>query len=248
VAGDARTHYDRLAATYDENWAYSDGFLSWMTDAIERRFRSGARDRVVDVGCGTGLYARRLVERAGSVVCVDPSEGMLAQVPDDSRLMRVLASAEDVASGRVALPDMDYDAVLVKEAIHHVADRAGVIRGLTALLASGGRLLVVMLPSRIDYPLFRAAHERFEALQPDPEDVAALMRKAGLAVELTYEGFPLKLPTQRYLEMVGNRYMSLLSTFTDNELAAGIEEIRRDHPRDWVEFPDRFAFVLGTAQ
>ena len=248
MAGDARTHYDRLAATYDENWAYSDGFLSWMTEAIDRRLHIGAGDRVADIGCGTGLYARRLVDRAGSVVCVNPSEPMLAQVPDDPQLVHVLASAEDVAAGRVALPDPRYDAVLVKEAIHHVADQAAVIRGLAALLAVGGRLLVVMLPTRIEYPLFRAAHERFQALQPDPEDVAAAMRGAGLAVKLTYEGFPLTLPTQRYLEMVSNRYMSLLSTFSDDELAAGVEEIRRDHPGEWVEFLDRFAFVLGTAR
>jgi hypothetical protein len=68
-----------------------------------------------------------------------------------------------------------------------------------------------------------------------------------LDVELTYDGFPLKLPTNRYLEMVCNRYMSLLSLFEDDELAAGVEEIRQDHPGEWVEFLDRFAFVRGTA-
>ncbi|MFD2415396.1 class I SAM-dependent methyltransferase [Amycolatopsis pigmentata] len=246
MGGDARTHYDRLAATYDENWAYSEDFLSWMTEAIDQRLRIGAGDRVVDIGCGTGLYARRLVDRAESVTCVDPSQGMLAQIPDDPRLVRVLASAEEVAASQVDLPGSRYDAVLVKEAIHHVVDRAGVIRGLSTLLAPGGRLLVVMLPTRIDYPLFQAARERFQSLQPDPEGVAAAMREAGLNVELTYDGFPLMLSTQRYVEMVNNRYMSLLSTFSDDELAAGVEEIRRGHPGEWVKFVDRFAFVLGT--
>jgi hypothetical protein len=47
--------------------------------------------------------------------------------------------------------------------------------------------------------------------------------------------------------MVRNRYLSLLSLFDDEELAAGIEEIRHRHPGRQVEFRDRFAFVLGTA-
>ena len=74
------------------------------------------------------------------------------------------------------------------------------------------------------------------------------MREAGLAVKLTYDGFPLRFPTERYLEMVRNRYMSLLSLFDNKELTAGVEEIRGNHPGDWVEFRDRFAFVLGTAR
>lgn len=38
-------------------------------------------------------------------------------------------------------------------------------------------------------------------------------------------------PLKRYLDMVRSRYMSLLSAFTDDKLAVGIEEIRRRHGR-----------------
>jgi len=46
--------------------------------------------------------------------------------------------------------------------------------------------------------------------------------------------------------MVRNRYMSLLSVFDDAQLEAGVAQIRREHPVDRIEFPDTFAFVLGT--
>ncbi|MBB5152849.1 hypothetical protein [Saccharopolyspora phatthalungensis] len=45
--------------------------------------------------------------------------------------------------------------------------------------------------------------------------------------------------------MMRNRYMSLLSLFDDDELARGIEEVRRDRPGDRVVFVDRYAFVQG---
>ena len=244
---ETRAHYDRLAPDYDQNWTYSPEFLEWMTACIVDRLRLSFGDRVLDVGCGTGLYARRLVERTGCVVCVDPSARMLEQVPDDPRLEAVQASAEELASGRAVLPVERFEAILVKEAIHHVADSAEVIQGLVGLLASGGWLLIVMLPTSIDYPLFPAAHDRFRESQPDPEAIAALMSDAGLEVSLSYDDFPLMFPTERYLTMVRNRYLSLLSLFDDEELAAGIEEIRHRHPGPQVEFRDRFAFVLGTA-
>jgi 2-polyprenyl-3-methyl-5-hydroxy-6-metoxy-1,4-benzoquinol methylase len=129
-----------------------------MTGQIRRRLRIKAGDRVADIGCGTGLYARQLAGYAGSVVCADRSAPMLAQIPRDDRLIPVTASVEDVASGRVSLPGpAGFDAVLLKEVLHHVGDRGPVIAGLAGLLRPGGRMLVIMLPARISYPLFAAA-------------------------------------------------------------------------------------------
>ena len=242
-----RDHYARLAATYDENWAHSPAYLEWMTECIRQQLDLTGTDLVADIGCGTGLSARRLAEHAQVVVCAEPSAPMLAQVPRDDRLMPVAASAEDLAAGRVKLPHDGYDAILLKEVLHHVQDRAGVVAGLTRLLRPGGRMLVVMLPTEISYPLFAAALRAFTDQQPDPADVARDMRDAGLRAEVTLQHFPLRFKTERYLQMVRNRYMSLLSMFDGKELEAGVAEIRQAHPEDEVEFTDTFAFVRGTA-
>lgn len=246
--GSARDHYDRLAATYDENWAYSPAFLDWMSGCVQRRLRVTSTDVVADIGCGTGLYAGGLAEHGAVVACVDASAGMLAQVPGDGRLVPVQANVEDVALGRAALPYERFDAMLLKEVLHHVAgsERAGVIAGLARLLRPGGRMLVVMLPTVISYPLFGAALELFARRQPDPAEITDQMRAAGLEAELTLESFPLAFPTGRYLQMVRNRYMSLLARFSDAELEAGVAEIARAHPGEEIAFEDTFAFVLGT--
>jgi ubiquinone/menaquinone biosynthesis C-methylase UbiE len=241
-----REHYERLAATYDENWAYSPAFVEWMTGCILRRLGVGGGDVVADIGCGTGLYARWLAEHAAALVCADASEAMLARVPVSDGVTTVAARVEDIAAGRVPLPHERFDAMLLKEVLHHVEDRAPVISGLARLLRPGGRMLVVMLPTRITYPLFGDALRLFAEHQPDPAGIAGLMGDAGLRAELTHEGFPLAFSAERYLQMVRNRYMSLLSAFDDEQLEAGIAEIRRDHPEERIEFTDTFAFVLGV--
>lgn len=241
-----RAHYDRLADTYDENWAHSREFIQWMTGNILDRLRTSPVDRVLDLGCGTGLYARGLAQRGNTVVCADPSSTMLEQLPADERLIPLCAGAEDLAEGRVRLPHDDYDAILLKEVIHHVADPPGTLAGLARLLRPGGRILVVMLPTTIDYPLFDAALKLFQERQPDPADIAATMDHSGLRTEITYNEFPLMFSIERYVEMVRSRYMSVLSSFDDAEINEGIAEIRRKHPSDQVRFPDRSAFVLGV--
>lgn len=241
-----REHYDRLAPSYDQNWAYSGEFVRWMTGCILARLQLTSSDLVLDLGSGTGLYARGLAQHAAAVVCADTSAQMLAQLPAGDRLIPVHASAQDIAASRAVLPCERYDAMLLKEVLHHVADPAGTVSGLAGLLRPGGRMLVVILPLTISYPLFAAALAEFARHQPDPAAIAAAMSSAGLRVTWNQEGFPLAFPAGRYLGMVRDRYMSLLSAFGDAALEAGVAEIAAAHPGELIEFTGTFAFVLGT--
>ncbi|MEV4391221.1 class I SAM-dependent methyltransferase [Nonomuraea sp. NPDC049607] len=180
-----------------------------MTDGILGRLSVGSSDLMLDLGCGTGLYSRGLGEHADTVVSADPSPAMLEQLPADEGLIPLCAGAEDLAEGRIMPPHDGYDAILLKEVLHHVADPPQVLADLARLLRPGGRILVVMLPTTIDYPLFEAALTLFRERQPDPEDVAAAMDRSGLRAELTYDDFPLTFTVERYTQMVRDRYMSL---------------------------------------
>ena len=244
----AQAHYNRLAASYDENWAYSPAYIAWMTRNILDRAAIRPGQVIADIGCGTGLYSRELAAAGATVICTDPSQAMLAQLPDDPALVPARASAQDIAGHRIALPAERLDAIVIKEAIHHVpaSERQAVLRGLAALLAPGGRIIIVMLPGSITYPLFTAALERFESLQPDPVEMTAILSGAKLGTELSYDSYELTFEKHRYLSMVRNRYMSLLATFTDAEIERGIIEIQERHTGDWLYFDDRFAFIRGV--
>ncbi|MEW1722333.1 methyltransferase domain-containing protein [Streptomyces sp. NPDC093109] len=252
-------HYAEIAAAYDGHWVYGAEYVPWMSARIAEALDLSATDRIADIGGGTGLFARevaRIVRPERPILCVDPSEAMLRQIPAPDRsgsplsesLTPVLASAEDIADARTVLPYPELDAVWLKESVHHVTDPGATLRGLAQRLAPQGRLLVVMLPATIQYPLFRAALDRFEELQPDPADIEAHLERAGLRTRLFHVEHELRIDRAKYLAMVRGRYMSLLSTFDDREIEEGIEEIRATHPEPVLVFPDRFAFVLGVRE
>jgi ubiquinone/menaquinone biosynthesis C-methylase UbiE len=241
-------HYERLANSYDDTWGHRPDYVAWMNQRVFDRLRLWPGDRVADIGAGTGLFLSSLVRQTSGenpIVCVDPSQAMLDQLPDDPRLYTVCASAEDVAGGAVDLPHDQLDAIVIKETVHHFTDLAETLRGLAGLLAPGGRLLVVSLPSRLEYPLFSAALKRFGEHQPDPDDIASALRDAGLDVELDYDEFIVRVDAEHYAELAARRWMSVLSTFDDEELAAGLAEMRTRNRTGELVFPDRFAFVLG---
>ncbi|MER6843501.1 class I SAM-dependent methyltransferase [Streptomyces platensis] len=248
---DVQGHYERLAADYDEHWAYGPHHITWMSARIVESLQLSSADRIADIGCGTGMFARevaRIVNPQHAILCVDPSLAMLHQIgtPPPAGLTPIVAPAEDIAAGSTQLPYEQLDAIWLKESVHHVAEPATTLHGLASRLAPGGRLLVIMLPTSIEYPLFQAARARFTALQPDPERIVDHLRAAGLQPQLCYAEYELRLDRDNYIGMVRARYMSVLSTFSDSEIEKGIDEMRAAHPEPVLTFPDRFAFVLGV--
>jgi ubiquinone/menaquinone biosynthesis C-methylase UbiE len=248
VSQRADEHYENIAGQYDDTWAHRPEYLSWMSDHSARRLDMVPGGQVADIGAGTGLFLGRLAEEASPdkpILCIDPSQPMLDHLPDDPRLQPIRATAEDVAAGRVALPYEQLDGILIKETIHHVTDLAQTMRGLADLLVPGGRILVVSLPPRLEYPLFQAALDRFAANHPEPETIANTMRAAGLETEVSYEEYPITVDRDHWIELMGRQWMSVLHSFSDDEIAAGQDEVRRRHPERELQFVDRFAFVLG---
>lgn len=242
------SHYERLAENYDRNWAHSPEYVEWQNARIDSALNISVGDRVADIGAGTGLFLRRLMEHVNAetpILCIDPSQPMLDRIPSDPRVTPICAGAEDVAARKVEIPYENLDVILIKETIHHFDDIPTTLDGLASLLAPGGRIFVVTLPPRLDYPLFQAALDRFAARQPEPEDIAAAMRSAGLNAELDYDGFQVSVDREYYVELVGTQWMSVLSSFSDDEMAAGLQEMREKHPEATLSFVDRFAFVLG---
>lgn len=105
---------------------------------------AGAGDRVLDVGCGTGYFARRIapvIEPGGSVIGIDPSQPML-----DYAARHAPRNCTFHAAGAEGLPfdDASFDLVVSSLAFHHfpVDGRAEAVREMFRVLRPGGRVFI----------------------------------------------------------------------------------------------------------
>ena len=98
-------------------------------------------ERVLDAGCGTGLYSRRLLERGAVVSGIDADPGMLAAA-------RLKAPAAALVEGDVTalpFPDDSFDLSLAVTLLCFVEDPPRAVAELVRVTRPGGRVVLAEL-------------------------------------------------------------------------------------------------------
>lgn len=132
--------YERLAAAYAARVATKAHNADYERPATLSLMPPVEHRRVLDAGCGPGIYAEWLVERGAEVVAIDVSPSMLRQarerLGDRVRLVRA-----DLGRGLDFLPDSGFDLVVSALALHYVRDWGPVFRAFFRVLRPAGLLV-----------------------------------------------------------------------------------------------------------
>ncbi len=100
--------------------------------------------RVLENGCGIGIYAERLQQAGGQVIGLEYDFDRAYQA--HQRVNRIVSAAGEA----LPFPDNSFDLILSHEVIEHVQDDAQAIREMIRVLRPGGRL-ILFCPNR-GYP------------------------------------------------------------------------------------------------
>jgi ubiquinone/menaquinone biosynthesis C-methylase UbiE len=145
-----------------------------------------AGDRILDVGCGTGYFARMLAETVGprgSVVGVDAAPEMIAHAASRSRAAANV-TFEVGSAGRLSFPDSSFDVVVSSLTMHHLdrADQLPAVGEMHRMLKPGGRLLIAEFQAPESH-LWRAllGPTGLAAMAHAVPHVEALVSEAGFA-------------------------------------------------------------------
>lgn len=128
--------FDLMAPFYDwfikvVNVDHSDEIPEWLSPVEGME--------VLDLGGGTGINARTLVNAGARVTIVDYSHAMLNQ----AETKKVPATLIQADATNLPLLNESFDIVLISDAWHHFRDQAGVAREVARVLHPGGRLYII---------------------------------------------------------------------------------------------------------
>ena len=182
--GPDRWLFDLWSGFYDLPWVQRLTYRPEQ-DAVLRRLAALRPDRVLDLGCGTGILATRARDAlpAATVVGCDFSRGMLARAAARGPHGRWVQGD----ALRLPFAAASFDAALSTEAFHWFPDPHAALGELHRVLAPGGTLLVALVNPPAEW-LSRAAGEASRLFgEPFEWPTRARMRRrverAGFRVE-----------------------------------------------------------------
>eukprot|EP00249_Psilotum_nudum_P013908 c24578_g1_i2 orf=1-1008(+) len=177
--------------------------LSFIRSALCRHFRRSPCSgkpldglTIVDVGCGGGLLCEPIARMGGHVTGIDVVERNIqvatahaARDPSTSSIQYNCTTAEQLVQD-----DQKFDVVIALEVIEHVVDPKEFVKILSALMRSGGVLIISTINRSIrgyllaivaaEYILQwlpRGTHQWSKFITPD--ELSLLMNHAGLSLQ-----------------------------------------------------------------
>lgn len=168
-----QTHYaQRYRTLWERHWWWRSR-RTWLLGWIDRLHRRAPRRRILDVGCGDGLFFEDL-QRCGTVEGLEPDLGVLTDP-------RWRPSIRNEPLGPDFRAEEPYDLILMLDVLEHIADDGAALSAARRALRTGGHLLVTVpaLPwlwSRHDE--VNQHHRRY-----GPRGLRRTLRHAGFTIE-----------------------------------------------------------------
>jgi ubiquinone/menaquinone biosynthesis C-methylase UbiE len=179
------------ADTY-ESFMVPTLFAPWASRLIQSA-KPMTGERVLDVGCGTGIVARLvtpMVEPAGQVVGLDANPNMLAVARAVSERQHLATQWREGSAEALPFPDESFDLVTCQFALMFFEDRRAALLEMYRVLRANGRLALSVWHSFDQHPFYRRLDEAIERrsglsgvrdifAMDDAEELHRMARRAG---------------------------------------------------------------------
>ena len=151
---------------------------AWAQDLVKRAALCSG-DRILDVGCGTGIVSRYAFEalgKSGHITGVDVNEAVIEKAREicPPNIMPIEWKQGDVE----ALPfsDAKFDVVLCQQGLQYFPDKSRALTEINRVLIPGGRILFSVWRSLEYFPFYSALHKALE--QYVSEEAASMLGSA----------------------------------------------------------------------
>ena len=217
------------------SWLSSEDYFSSLIDQILSQVNIGKNDQVLDIGCGRGYLLKKLkqkVDFTSKPIGVD-------SVNHQKEFKQDLIFVNDSILNYLKNSNLNFDIIFIKQMLHLLSpeERSMLYDQLKNKLSNNGTLIILYLSkdnSLPTFPLMETYLQQSLLIHDAIEDEIHQYFNHQKIVKFTYS---VSIDKQEYLQMIKNKFMTVLLKMNSNQIEEGIRFIDENY-EDTIKFND----------
>ena len=225
----------------NKTWLSSKNYIQSFNIFLLKQIKLNSNSHILDIGCGRGKILGSLSSRLklkGKPIGID------IEIHRD-RDKRINFKKID-AIRYLKNNNKKFDLILIKQTIHFLSFKE--IKKLISMcktkLKKEGKILIFTLEtSKNEIPTFLLMKKKLKISLNRDKKIILLLSKLYPSIKKRKFTFKVRILIKKYIQMINNRYISILLNMSKNQILKGIDEINNKYRKTLI-FNDKLICLI----
>jgi len=223
------------------NWLSSNNYILSLNSFLIKFNKLDLNSKILDIGCGRGKIIGSLSSRLK--LKTKPIGIDLVNHKDKDR--RINFKKIDALSFFQS-NKKKFDLIMIKQTIHllNFYEIKTLLVQLKRNLKPKGKIFIFTLnPNKNELPKFRSMNTKLSKSLKRDKKILKFISKLYPKRILKYFSFKVKISKKKYMEMISERFISILLDFNNQQILSGIKEINLRYKKNLI-FNDKLVCII----
>jgi len=225
----------------NKTWLSSNDYIKKFNSFLVKNIKLDSNSEILDIGCGRGKILGSLSSKLklkNKPLGID----LINHKDKDKRIKFKKINALNFFLNN----KKKFDLIIIKQTIHlfQLSEIKKILRLSKKNLTSRGKIFIFSLDiNKNEIPTFKLMKNKLAKSLIRDKKIFNLIIKSNTMVIKKKFFYKVKITKKKYLNMIKNRYISTLLTFTNKELLEGLKEVNLKYKKNMM-FKDKLICLI----
>ena len=225
----------------NKTWLSSKIYIYSFTNFVLKQKKLNKLSKILDIGCGRG----KILAHISSKIKLENKPIGIDVENHKDKTHKMIFKQTDALSYMANTKDT-FDLIIIKQTIHFFKKNQ-ILKLLSICknkLNTNGKIMILSIdPKKNDIPTFALMNKKLQHSLARDKKIFNLIYKAYPKVVRKSFLFKVSILKKKYLNMIENRYISILLSFNQKQINLGLSEIYSKYKK-LIKFNDRLICLI----